>query len=93
MSIADGPTTDGYFSVTLGEAATMIAAADSFACALLASGGIKCWGPSNDCLGPGASPPCDYGTYVLAGSVAPNGDGTFTWNDIDLGTFEPSPSE
>jgi hypothetical protein len=93
MSATDGPTTDGYFTVNLGEPATIVAAADTYACARLASGGIKCWGPPNNCLGLGAAPPCDDGTYIVAGTVAPNGDGTFTWDDTDLGTFEPSPSE
>jgi hypothetical protein len=93
-SIVDGPALDGYFRVTPGEPATAIAASESFACALLASGGMKCWGPSDNCIAPSSPPPCDYTTDIVAGSAGgPFADGTFTWNDIDLGTFHPSPSE
>jgi hypothetical protein len=87
-SHAVGADTDGYMSVGMGEPATGIAEAETFACALLASGGIKCWGPSDNCVA-AFSPPCDYGSYILAGSVVSNAEGTFTWNDIDLGTFNP----
>jgi hypothetical protein len=89
-SIVDGPALDGYFRVTPGEPATAIAASESFACALLASGGMKCWGPSDNCIAPSSPPPCDYTTDIVAGSAGgPFADGTFAWNDIDLGTFRP----
>ena len=69
---------DGYISVALGEAATAITAAETFACALLASGGVKCWGPGDNCIAAGSPPPCDFGTYIVAGSVGRFADG-FAW--------------
>ena len=91
-SRGNGTATAGYVSVGLGEPATAIAEAETFACALLASGGIKCWGPGDNCLVV-SPPPCDYGSYILAGSVGSFADGTFGWNDVDLGTLRPSSSE
>ena len=48
MTIGDNELPSSSSSVTLGGTAIQITAGDSFACALLKGGNVRCWGRNDD---------------------------------------------
>jgi hypothetical protein len=88
---------DNSFEVQLGQPAVDVQAGDYFACALLADGGVRCWGGSDvcvpytrdgvsgyDCLEP-ATPFSALGGGVALVTVA-NQTRYGPWRAVDLGT-------
>jgi hypothetical protein len=73
-------------TIGLDEPASSITSGGSaFACALLTSGGVKCWGGD-----PTMSPPAWLGSSAVFGG-SPVYDGMYgyrAWNDVDLGTHD-----
>ena len=88
---------DDSFEVLLGQPAVDVQAGDSFACALLVDGSVKCWGGGDDCvpytrdgvsgydcLAP-APPPVWLGGGISL--VTTDGQTSYgPWHAVDLGT-------
>jgi hypothetical protein len=75
-------------AIALGERASSVTSGGSaFACALLASGGVKCWGG----VSPGPPPPF-LGSSVVFTETTDSGGNTVisygAWNKVDLGTHD-----